>query len=54
MEIYGLCFQLLHEKSVDSKCIGVISIPTAPGKGNQIPLHVGPQELKLLHSRFVS
>jgi len=46
--------KVLHEKSVDSQCIGVISIPTNQGKGATIPMHVGPQQLKQLHSRFVA
>ena len=45
---------MLHEKTVDSECIGKVSIPTAPGKGDVIPINLSPTQLKLIHARLVT
>ena len=46
---------MLHEKTVDSQCIGNIQIPTSNGKGGDtIPINVNPEQLKRIHLLFVS
>ncbi|RUS81403.1 hypothetical protein EGW08_010841 [Elysia chlorotica] len=45
--------KMLHEKSSDSMKVGIIQIPTAPGKGNVIPVNVRPDQLRQIHSHLV-
>ena len=44
---------MLHEKTVDSQCIGKIQIPTSRAKGETIPINVNPEQLKRIHTRFM-
>ena len=43
---------MLHEKCVDSQCVGTIKVPAEKGKGQVIPISVGQQQLQQIHSRF--
>ncbi|KAK3741300.1 hypothetical protein RRG08_034345 [Elysia crispata] len=45
--------KMLHEKSSDSMKVGTIQIPTAPGRGNTIPVNVRPDQLRQIHSHLV-
>ncbi|ELT87630.1 hypothetical protein CAPTEDRAFT_161353 [Capitella teleta] len=45
----------LHERSADTQCLGRIQLPAKQGcQGMTIPIHLGPQQLKMVHSRIVS
>lgn len=44
--------RMLHEKSVDSVCVGRINIPTQAGTGDVIPISVQPHHLRQIHSKF--
>lgn len=45
--------KLLHERRADSQCIGRVDIPTTPGSGTTIPLHLVPQQFKEIHQYFI-
>jgi dynactin 1 len=45
--------KVLHEKQIDTQCIGTISIPTVKGKGDRIPVNVTPDQLRRIHARFL-
>ncbi|XP_064610266.1 dynactin subunit 1-like isoform X3 [Liolophura sinensis] len=43
--------KVLHEKCVDSKLVGMVTIPS-PGKAEVIPVHIQPNMMRKLHTYF--
>ncbi|KAH9520310.1 Dynactin subunit 1 [Bulinus truncatus] len=45
--------KMLHEKTNNSVKLGTIRIPTTSGTGDVIPLHLQPDQLRLIHEKMI-